>query len=63
MANQNSHVRYASIYPTMDSPDDVLKWAATKLPITTKHELASVLMTYHNTLLKEIQAHGLPQGK
>lgn len=51
------------LYPTMSSVEDVQKWAASLLPIKDKNELTAVLMIYHNTILKEIKAHGLPEGK
>lgn len=51
------------LYPTMANTEDVQKWAASLLPIKDKNELTAVLMTYHNTMLKEIKTHGLPEGK
>lgn len=42
------------VYPTMESLQAVVGSADSKLPISTKNELFSLLMTYHNTLLKVI---------
>lgn len=43
------------LFPTMGSLQEVVDYADSKLPITCRNELCSVLMTYHNTLLKTIQ--------
>lgn len=43
------------IAPTMNSLDEVLALAKSKLPITCPNELVTLLFTYHNTLLKEIK--------
>lgn len=51
------------LYPTMTNVEDVQKWAGSLLPITDKNELTAVLMTYHNTLLKEVKTRGIPEGK
>lgn len=43
-----------TLFPTMGSTQEVIEMANSKLPVECKNEMYSVLMTYHNTLLKEI---------
>ena len=43
-----------ALFPTLDSLQEVLDFADSKLPITTKNDITALLMTYHNTLLKQI---------
>jgi hypothetical protein len=43
------------LYPTLDSLQDVVTLADSKLPISNKNDLFSILFTYHNTLLKLIK--------
>ena len=45
------------LFPTMGSLQEVVDYADSKLPITSKNEICSLLFTYHNTLLKLTQAH------
>lgn len=45
-----------NLFPTMGSLQEVLDFADSKLPITNKNELNSLLFMYHNTLLSLIQA-------
>jgi hypothetical protein len=40
------------LFPTFGSLQEVIDFADSKLPITDKNDLFSLLMTYHNTLLK-----------
>jgi len=40
------------LFPTMGSLQEVIDFADSKLPIMDKNDLFSLLMTYHNTLLK-----------
>ena len=40
-----------NLFPTMGSLQEVIDLAESKLPITDKNEMYSLLMTYHNTLL------------
>jgi hypothetical protein len=42
------------LFPTLGSLQEVTEYGESKLPITDKNELMSLLMTYHNTLLKVI---------
>lgn len=44
------------VYPTLDSLQDAIELAESKLPITSKNELMAILMTYHNTLLAQVAA-------
>lgn len=50
-----------TLFPTMSSLQEVLDYASSKLPIKTNNELYSVLMTFQNTLLKEINSGKPPQ--
>ena len=40
------------LFPTLGSLQECVDFADSKLPITDKNDLFSLLMTYHNTLLK-----------
>jgi len=40
------------LFPTLGSLQEVVNYGESKLPITDKNDLFSLLMTYHNTLLK-----------
>ncbi len=42
------------LFPVMDTLDEVVVLAESKLPITSSNELYSLLITYHNTLLSEL---------
>lgn len=42
------------VFPTMGSINEVVELAESKLPITDKNELFSLLMTFQNTLLKQL---------
>ena len=41
-----------SLFPTLGSVQEVVELANSKLPVIQQNELYSLLMTYHNTLLK-----------
>ena len=41
-----------TLFPTFGSLQEVVDFAESKLPITDKNDLFSLLMAYHNTLLK-----------
>lgn len=43
------------LFPTMGSLQEVVDYADAKLPISSKNELCSLLMIYHNTLLQVIK--------
>lgn len=43
-----------AIFPTYGSLDEAVNAAISRLPINNTNELLSVLMSYHNTLLQEI---------
>ena len=40
-----------SLYPTMNSIQEVIDMAESKLPINNKNELFAILMIFQNTLL------------
>lgn len=42
------------IYPTAGSLQEVLELGQSRLPITNKNDLVSLLITYHNTLLAQL---------
>jgi hypothetical protein len=44
-----------ALFPTLGSLQEVVDFSESKLPITDKNELFSLLMTYHNTLLKQVK--------
>ena len=44
-----------ALFPTMGSLQEVVDLADSKLPITNKNELSSLLFVYHNTLLKVLK--------
>jgi len=44
------------LFPTMGSLQEVVDLADSKLPISSRNELVAILMTYHNTLIQQIQA-------
>lgn len=43
------------VFPTMDSLQDAVDYADSKLPITTRNELFVLFAVYHNTLLNIVQ--------
>jgi len=63
MANNNKQLQLfpeieptvAPLFPTMGSLQDVINLAESSLPITNRNGIYALLMTYHNTLLTEVQ--------
>jgi len=51
------HIRavHMPLFDTASSLQDAANWAESHLPITSKNTLMSVLMVYHNTLLKTLK--------
>jgi hypothetical protein len=45
---------HMGVFPVMGSLQEVVDFAESKLPITDKNEVFSLLMIYHNTLLKQL---------
>jgi hypothetical protein len=43
-----------ALFPTLGSLQEVVDFADSKLPITDRNDMFSLLMTYHNTLLKQL---------
>ena len=43
-----------TLFPTLDSLDAVVEMALSKTPVVSKNEMRVILMTYHNTLLNQI---------
>ena len=61
MSLQSNHSRTAalravpmSLFPTMGSLQEVVELAESKMPITSRNELISLLMIYHNTMLAQL---------
>jgi hypothetical protein len=44
-----------SLFPTLGSLNEAVELAESKVPVNCKNEMHSLLMTYHNTLLKEVK--------
>ena len=44
-----------SLYPTMGSLQEVVNLATSRIPVTHKNEMVSILMTFQNTLLKQLE--------
>lgn len=42
------------LFPTLDSLEAVIELGLSQLPINTPNALVCLLMTYHNSLLKQI---------
>lgn len=43
-----------TLFPTMDSLQEVVNLAQSKLPVNYQNEMVGLLMTYQNTLLKQL---------
>lgn len=43
---------HLGLFPTLDTLESVVDLGISQLPITSANQLVTVLMTYHNTLLK-----------
>lgn len=43
-----------ALFPTLGSLQEVVDFADSKLPITDRNEMFSLLMTMQNTLLKQL---------
>ena len=52
MSLPNLQPKPLPLFPTMGSLQEVKDFAESKLPITNKNDLVTLLGTYHNTLLK-----------
>ena len=44
-----------SLYPTMGSLQEVVNLATSRIPVVHQNEMVSILMTYQNTLLKQLE--------
>lgn len=56
------HIRAVTsgLFPTLGSLREVIYLADSKLPITNRNELTSLLMIYHNTLLRVVKEQDWP---
>jgi hypothetical protein len=44
------------LFPTAGSLQEVVELGESRLPLTNKNDLVALLITYHNTLLAQLQA-------
>ena len=44
-----------NLFPTLGSLQEVVNLAESKVPVVSRNEMYSLLMTYHNSLLKVIE--------
>ena len=44
-----------ALFPAMNSLQEAVTYADSKVPVISHNEMFSLLMTYHNTLLKVIE--------
>jgi hypothetical protein len=44
-----------SLYPTMNSLQEVVNLATSRIPVVHQNEMISILMVYQNTLLKQLE--------
>ena len=42
------------LFPTMETLDEAVGYIQSQVPITTRNQVTSLLMIYHNTLLKTL---------
>jgi len=45
------------VFPTLNSLQEVLDLAQSRLPIDSRNEVTTLLLTYHNTLLRQLGKH------
>ena len=44
-----------TLYPTMGSLQEVVNLATSRIPVVHQNEMVSILMTFQNTLLKQLE--------
>lgn len=44
------------LFPTLDSLQEVVDLAESRVPIATKNDMLALLMIYHNTMLRVLAA-------
>lgn len=49
-----------TLFPAMDSLDEAVNFAYSKIPVVSQNEMLGLLVVYHNTLLKQL---GIPPKK
>lgn len=52
--NADVNAMKMSIYPSMNSVTEAISFIESQVPIQSKNEMFSLLMMFHNTLLKEL---------
>lgn len=50
----NIKAEVQTLFPTANSLNEVVELGNSRLPITNTNELLSLLLVYHNTLLKQV---------
>lgn len=50
---------HMSLYPTMDTMVDAITYIEAQVPVVERNDMFSLLMCYHNTLLKTLREDGL----
>ena len=48
-----------TLYPTMDTMVGAIKYIESQVPVVASNDMFSLLMIYHNTLLKTLREDGL----
>ena len=46
-----------ALYPTMDSLNEAVQYIESQVPVDSSNQMYSLLMIYHNTLLKAVASH------
>jgi hypothetical protein len=52
--NADVNAMKMSIYPSMNSVTEAISFIESQVPVQSKNEMFSLLMMFHNTLLKEL---------
>lgn len=50
---------HMSLYPTMDTMVEAIKYIEAQVPVVEGNDMFSLLMIYHNTLIKTLKDDGL----
>ena len=50
---------HMSLYPTMDTTVEAIKYIESQVPVVEANTMFSLLMVYHNSLLKALKEDGL----
>ena len=47
--------KHMALFPTMDTLQSCVELGISQLPLTDKNAVVGLLMTYHNTLIKQLE--------